>query len=307
MMRAAEFAVLLVRLGLVLGLVMVGIVLLEEFRPPATTKAASTPSSSPVVAASIPSSSPAVPPTNDIVSNVPRADENAPRVDRALVEAATMTIAAPPETELALQGTDPRRLRANFQRGTAAMQRYVDDELKGDGSQDKQKIEGARLVNIAAILGYEPARVLIARDYPRSHIIRSALSAEEAVRYSLDPLFTSGTPSEGDRALTLLAAYFSGRHELGDFAAYIVQSLRDDRRLQTEDRINFLINQLAHVRGACTAISRAISPTQISTGGDCPPALQQQMLLFVHVAGSAGRDAESRRQALSMLHSQQGH
>lgn len=306
MMRAAEFMVLLVRLGLVLGLVVVGVVLLEQFRPPATTKAASIPSSSPVVAAST-SSSPAVLRTNDILSNVPRVDENAPRVDRALVEAATMTIAAPPETPLALQGTDPRQLRANFQRGTAAMQRYVDDELKGDGSQEKQKIEGARLVNIAAILGYEPARVLIARDYPRSHIIRSALSAEEAVRYSLDPLFTSGTPSEGDRALTLLAAYFSGRHELGDFAAYIIQSLRDDRRLHTEDRINFLINQLAHVRGACTAISRAISPTQISTGGDCPPALQQQMLLFVRVAGSAGHETETRRQALSILHNQQGH
>ena len=83
---------------------------------------------------------------------------------------------------------------------------------------------------------------------------------------------------------------------------HIIEALRDDRRLQTEDRINFLLNQLARVRGACIAISRAISPTRISTGGDCPPALQQQMLLFVHVAASTGHEAESRRQALSMLH-----
>ena len=220
-----------------------------------------------------------------------------------------MMIPAPPETELALQGIDPRRLRASFQRGTAAMQRYVDGEPMVDGSHDEQKIEGARLVNVAAILGYEPARALIARDYPRSHIIRSALSANEAVRYSLDPLFTSGTPSDGNRALglTLLAAYFSGRHELGAFAVYIIEALRDDRRLQTVDRINFLLNQLAHVRGACIAISRAISPTRIQIGEDCPPALQQEIQLFVRVAAPTGREADSRRQALSMLHKQQEH
>ena len=298
MMRATEFAVLLVRFGLVLALVLLTVAVLARFQPPA-----------PSTAASILPSSPAVPPTNVIVSPATRTDSNGPRVDHALIEAAAMMIPAPPETELALQGIDPRRLRASFQRGTAAMQRYVDDEPMVDGSHDEQKIEGARLVNVAAILGYEPARALIARDYPRSHIIRSALSANEAVRYSLDPLFTSGTPSDGNRALglTLLAAYFSGRHELGTFAVYIIEALRDDRRLQTVDRINFLLNQLAHVRGACIAISRAISPTRIQIGEDCAPALQQEIQLFVRVAAPTGREADSRRQALSMLHKQQEH
>ena len=292
MMRGTTFVVPLVRLGSVLGLVLLGVALLARFQPPATPPLSTSPSS------------PAVPRTNGIVSNLPRADENAPRVDRALIEAAAMMIPAPPETELALQGVDPRRLRASFQRGIAAMQSYTDDESIVDGSHDEQKIEGARLVNVAAILGYEPARALIARDYPRSHIIRSALSAKEAVRYALDPLFTSGAPREGNRALILLAAYFSGRHELRAFAEYIIEALRDDRRLQTEDRINFLLSQLAHVRGTCIAIRRAISPTWISTGEDCPAALQQQVQLFVHVAAPAGREAESRRQALSMLHDQ---
>ena len=199
MMRVTEFVVPLVRLGLVLGLVLLSIVVLVQFQPPATT-----------TVVSIAPSSPAVHPTNVILSNVPRADENAPRVDHALIEAAAMMIPAPPETELALQGIDPRRLRASFQRGMAAMQRYVDDEPMVDGSHDDQKIEGARLVNVAAILGYEPARALIARDYPRSQIIRSALSANEAVRYSLDPLFTSGPPSEGNRTLSLPRGLFFG-------------------------------------------------------------------------------------------------
>jgi hypothetical protein len=290
MMRGTGFVVPLVRLGLVLGLALLGIVLLAHFQKLAPT---TVPSISP--------SSPSVPPTNVITSNLPRADESGPRVDGALIGAAAMMIPAPPETELALQSIDPRRLHASFQRGTAAMQKYADDEPMVDGSDNKQKIEGARLVNVAAILGYEPARALIARDYPRSHIIRLAVSANEAVRYSLDPLFISGTPSEGNRALTLLAAYYSGRHELEAFAVSIMEALRDDRRLRTEARIKFLLTQLAGVRGACTAIIRAISPERVLTGAECPPALQQQMQLFVDVAAPAGREAESRRQALSML------
>ena len=64
-----------------------------------------------------------------------------------------------------------------------------------------------------------------------------AVSANEAIRYSLDPLFISGAPSDGNRALTLLAAYYSGRHELEIFAVSIMEVLRDDRRLRTDDRI----------------------------------------------------------------------
>ncbi len=293
MMRVPESMVSFIRFGLVLALALLGAAVLAEFQQKATTNAALISPASPVVR-----------PTNHIVSNASRADP--PRADHTLIEAAAMMIPAPPETELALQGIDPRRLRANFQRGTAAMQKYVDDEPVVDRSQDERKIEGARLVNAAAVLGYGPARLLIARDYPRSHVIRAALSAEGAVRYSLDPLFASSAPSEGNRALTFLAAYFAGRHELGDFALYLVDSLRDDRRLQTEDRINLLLSQLTPVRGACRAISQAISPMQILSGGDCSPALQQQMQLFVHVTASTGREAESRRQALLMLSNQQG-
>lgn len=292
MMRATEFVIALVRLGLVLGLVLLGVAVLVRFQPPAATTAASVSPSSLVV-----------PPTKVIPSNVSRADDNPPRVDHALIEAAAMMIPAPPETETALQGIDPRRLRTSLERGMAAMQKFTDDEPIGGGSDDEKKIEGARLVNAAASLGYEPARTLIARDYARSHILRSAVSASDAVRYSLDPLFASGAPGEGARALTLLAAYFSGRQELGAFAVYIVEALRDDRRLQTEDRIKFLLSQLAHVRGACMAISRAIAPTRIATGEDCPPVLQQQVQLFVRVAAPAGREAESRRQASRLLES----
>ena len=89
--------------------------------------------------------------------------------------------------------------------------------------------------------------------------------------------------------MTLLAAYYSGRHELEVFAVSIMEALRDDRRLQTEDRIKSLLTQLAGVRGACMTIIRAITPARALTGGECSPALAQQMELYVHVAAPAGR------------------
>jgi hypothetical protein len=101
-----------------------------------------------------------------------------------------LMVPAPPQTDAALQGTDPRLLRASFQRGTAAMQsNYSDATTK----------EGAGLISIAAVLGYEPARVTILQEYPRSSIIRSAVSSNEAVRYSLDPLLVLGPQSESRR------------------------------------------------------------------------------------------------------------
>jgi hypothetical protein len=64
---------------------------------------------------------------------------------------------------MVFQGIDPRRLRASFELGKNLTESATDDE---------QKINGARLVNSSAILGYEPARMLIAREYPRSHVIQ---------------------------------------------------------------------------------------------------------------------------------------
>jgi hypothetical protein len=302
MMRGTELEVLLVRLGFVVGIVLLGIVVFMPFHRSATTAAPSTSRSQ----ATLPPPSVTTPALPSVTtSSAPPAHENVPRVDGALVETSGMMIPPPPDTLSALQSVDPRQLRAVFQRGTAAMQKYIDGEI-ADGSDNKPKIEGARLVNVAASLGFEPARAMIARDYPRSHIIRLAVPGNEAVRYSLDPLFSSGTPSDGNRALTLLAAYYSGHHELETFAISIMEALRDDRRLRTDDRIKFLLTQLAGVRGACGAIVRAISPARILTGAECPPTLQQQMHLFLEVAAPAGREAESRRQALSMLQSQQG-
>jgi len=157
---------------------------------------------------------------------------------------------------------------------------------------------------MAAALGYEPARVTIAQEYPRSSIIRSAVSSAEAVRYSLDPLFVSGSQGESNRFfLVLLASYFSGRHELPAYATDLLATLTDDRRLQTEDNLKSLLGLLARVPGACTALSHAVVKARTVTGPECWPGLQLQLENFVRLAAPVGLEARSRRQALQLLES----
>jgi hypothetical protein len=208
------------------------------------------------------------------------------------VAAAKLMIPPPPQTELGLQGIDPRRLRASFQRGMIAMQSDVEDE----------KVSGARLVSAAAILGYGPARVLVAQRYPSSSAIRSAVSSAEVVRYSLDPLIIAGVSSEANRNfLVLLAAYFSGRQALADYANDLLAGLRDDKRLQTGERLQLLLRLLSRVRGPCTAIATTVGKALPATGPECSPALQEQIENYIHVTGPPGFEAEARRHALRLL------
>jgi hypothetical protein len=206
-----------------------------------------------------------------------------------------LMVPAPPQTDLTLQGVDPRRLRASFQRGMAAMR---------SNDSDATTKEGAELVSLAAALGYEPARVTIVQEYPRSPIIRSAVSSAEAVRYSLDPLFVPGPQSEGNRIfLALLASYFSGRHELPAYATDLLATLSDDQRLQTEESLKSLLGLLARVPGACTGLAHAIVKSRTVTGPECSSGLQLQLENFFRLTAPVGLEARSRRQALQLLES----
>ncbi len=214
-----------------------------------------------------------------------------------LVIAAKLMIPAPPDTDSYLKDIDPRMLRAIFQRGRTAMQ----------GNLDATSADDARLVNIAAILGYEPARALITIEYPRSSILRSGVSSTEAVRYSLDPLFLSGEERKGSRGfLILLASYFSGRQALAGYAADLLAALRDDHRLQTEDRVQTLLELLAPVRGACTALAFAVVKARTVTAPECSPGLKLQIENYLQANKALGLEAESRRQALRLLEAADG-
>ncbi len=281
---------LLVRLGLVAGLVLALIVLTLGVRELSTTRMSLD------GASSAPSSPSQTKPSKSTAAMLPKAAAALPSSDAAsfkarisippgntadLVIATKLMLPAPPDTESKLQDVDPRTLRAIFQRGRAAMQSNYSDETTS---------EGARLVNIAAILGYEPARMRIVDEYPRSSLFRSTVSSAEAVRFSLDPLFMSGEQSEGSRAfLVLLASYFSGRQALAGYATDLLAALRDDRRLQSEDRVQTLLELLARVHGACTAIAFAVVKARTVTGPECSPGLNLQIENYLRTAFGQSR------------------
>ena len=279
-----------VRFGLISGLALIGAAIWTYFSYPPLKTAQSSPvkraQSTPASAVPVAPSKAIVPSDADLSNSLGGNDD--------LVATEKMMIPPPPGADPALQGINPRRLSASFKRGMGAlaMQGNFDEETTS---------QGARLVSIAAILGYEPARAVIARDYPRSPIIRATVSRLEAVRYSLDPLLIAGSQSESNRTfLALLASYFSGRHELEAYATDLLAALGDDRRLQTADSLQALFLQLARVPGACKALARAVVKMPVTESG-CTSTLQQQIENYIRVTEPIGREAQSRREALQLL------
>ena len=279
---------LLVQLGLILAAVVVGAILLTYIRQAARN--AEQPASERRAVVARPEM---VVPAKIAVARTEIANARTGPADPALVASTRLMIPPPPGTEMALQGVDPRRLRASFERGT---------NLMGSATDNEQKISGVRLVNTAAILGYEPARGWIARGFPGSHLIQSAVTAAEAVRYSLDPLLLpEPIAASGRTFMVLLASYFSGRHELENYATYLLEALGDDSRLASEDHLKVIISELARVPAACIAVSLTVVKDRVLSGPECSQGLRLQIANFIRVTTPAGREAESRRQALSML------
>jgi hypothetical protein len=193
-------------------------------------------------------------------------------------------------------------------------------------AEEEKQIEGARRIQIAASLGYGPARRMIVREFARGRLLRSVVPAPDAVRYSLDG-FTSTAPMsppklapgvqrpplgaqreqyqppspEAVQAFVALAKYFAGRQEQAAYATYLVEAIRDDARLQIERRLAPAFEALASVEGMCAAIARSVAAGREAPAADCGPALRQRAIARARTARAVGREYESRRQALWML------
>jgi hypothetical protein len=196
-------------------------------------------------------------------------------------------VAPPLGKPLALLGTDPRRLRALMDRGLRAYER---------AANEVQQIEGIRLVQLSAVLGYGPARDLLAREYSRSRRVRSAVSAPDAIRYALDAFTSDPSAAKSSTAsFNAMAVYHADQKALGLLATNMIETIGDDRRLQAAKRLDLMLDALAPVSGACAAVARA------ATVQDCSPALRQAVLVFVGAATPVGRDQAARRQALALM------
>jgi len=100
-----------------------------------------------------------------------------PPVDPDPVASFRDLVAVPPDTAREAAHIDPRRMRTIVDRGVVE---YASAKTDGD------RAKGAGLIQTAALVGYPPARDLLARNYPQSEAVRSVVPAKDVIRYTLD-------------------------------------------------------------------------------------------------------------------------
>ena len=159
-------------------------------------------------------------------------------------------------------------MRAIVDRGVAAY---------ASAKTDAHRARGARLIQTAALMGYAPARDLLARNYPQSEAVRSVVPAKDVIRYALGPVMDAAATGEDSKQIFLaLGQHFALHGQVDLFATQILTSLRGDSRPQLGYRIDTLLDLLAreHSRSAASpslGIRRASAP---QAPGSVEPSVQ---------------------------------
>jgi hypothetical protein len=218
-----------------------------------------------------------------------------PPVDLDPVASFRQLIALPPGTMREAPRIDPRRIRTIVDRGVVE---YASAKTDGD------RARGARLIQTAALVGYPPARDLLARNYPQSEAVRSVVPAKDVIRYALGPVMDVAATSEDSKQIFLaLGQHFALHGQLDLFATQILDSVRGDSRPQLIHRVDTLLNLLTRVPGACSALARRLVP------GEGKPADQEclfseNLRKYIETTRSAAaeeEEEESKRRGLLML------
>jgi hypothetical protein len=205
-------------------------------------------------------------------------------------------IAVPPDTEREVLHIDPRRIRTMVDHGVVE---YA--SAKTDG----ERARGAGLIQTAALLGYPPARDLLARNYPQSEAVRSVVPAKDVIRYALGPVMDAAATGQDSKEIFLaLGRHFALQGQVDLFAAQILISLRGDSRPQLGYRIDTLLDLLARVPGACGALARLI-PGE-GEAADCECSFSQNLRKHIETTAPAREEEESKRRGLLMLNHPSG-
>src|SRR5438874_4945670 len=188
---------------------------------------------------------------------------------------------------------DPRKLRALMDRGVVTY---------AGSSSDKDRQKGAELIQTAALLGFTPARSLVARNFPQSEPVRRAVPARDAISYALDFFTGSEIDSENAKAIFMaLAEHFARQGQIEFFTAQFLEGLRGDNRPQLSHRIDTLLELFTRVRGACLAVARIVSQMPEPIGDGCSVSLAEDLRRYIEIGRPVERDAELRRRGLIML------
>ena len=199
-------------------------------------------------------------------------------------------IALPPGTAREAPRIDPRRIRTMVDRGVVE---YA--SAKTDG----ERARGARLIQTAALVGYPPARDLLARNYPQSEAVRSVVPTKDVIRYALVPLMAAAN-EDSKQIFLALGQHFAVQGQLDVFATEILELVRGDSRPQLIHRVDTLVDLLARVPGACGALARLVPGARKSADQEC--LFSENLRKFIETTRpSAAEEEESKRRGLLML------
>jgi hypothetical protein len=201
-------------------------------------------------------------------------------------------IKLPPGSRQDAPPLDPRKLRSLMDRGVVIYAKSADA---------KAQQKGAELIETAALLGFSPARRLIARNYSISEPIRRAVPARDVISYAIDFFAGAEIDSEDTKGIFVaLAERFAQEGQIDFFATHLLDGLRGDSRPQLSHRVDIMMDLFARVRGACLAVSRVVSQPQ-SADGACSVALGEDLRRFIGSGRPIDREADLRRRGLAML------
>jgi hypothetical protein len=184
---------------------------------------------------------------------------------------------------------DPRKLMNLMNAGVA---KYTSDQ--GEAS----KVNGARLIQIAALLGYETARNLVVVNYPRAASMRMAVPAPDVILYAGDLLTRR---DDADPQFVALANYFTKRGESVAFGKIMVDVVRDNARLRESEHLEVLFNTLKRVPGACSTIKRVVLGDPAIDENDCSDTLRQAILIYAKAKGPAGLESDAQDRGLELM------
>jgi hypothetical protein len=189
---------------------------------------------------------------------------------------------------------DPRKLMNLMNAGIA---RYASEP------DETNKAEGARLIQIAALVGYETARNLIVTNYPRAASIRTAVPASDVVLYALDILMRQ---ADANMQFVALANYFSNRGEAPRFAKIVVDVARDSVPLREPEKFDRLFKSLSRVPGACSSLKRVILRDPAIDENECSETLQAGFFSYVKQNGPTGLERDARARGVELLRKTNG-
>jgi hypothetical protein len=210
-------------------------------------------------------------------------------------EVSPQETAAPSKTikDLAVR-INPRRLMTLMNAGVA---KYASE------ADDANKAKGARLIQIAALVGYETARNLVVTNYPRAAAIRTAVPASDVILYAVDLLMRQ---ADASTQFVALANYFTDRGEAPRFAKFVADVARDSAPLREPENFDRLFKSLGRVPGACSSLKRVILGDPAIDENECSETLQASLFGYLKENGPTGLERDARIRGVELMRNEHG-